>query len=85
MSLIVVEKPASKVVMKLAISKSLAEQFEQELEIFTNNSKHEKLNFDKFAIKLISELRKINKLKNSALKEQDWAREITDTNHKKYA
>jgi len=61
MSLIIVEKPESRATMKLTISKILVEKFEQEVAIFNQNSKRQKLNFDRFAQKIIKELQQINK------------------------
>lgn len=61
MSLIKIDKPIEKSIIKLSVNKSLAQQFEKEVLIFKkNNPDNIYLNFDNFVIKLISELNKIN-------------------------
>ena len=49
-----------KVNVNIPVSEKLSNAFKSELAIFNNSSNGVKLNFDKFAIKMINELRKIN-------------------------
>ena len=60
MALISVEKPVTKVNVNIPVSEKLSNAFKSELAIFNNSSNGVKLNFDKFAIKMINELKKIN-------------------------
>jgi hypothetical protein len=60
MALISVEKPITKVNVNIPVSEKLSNAFKNELAIFNSSSNGVKLNFDKFAIKMINELKKIN-------------------------
>lgn len=60
MGLITVEKPDTKATIKFQVSANLATEFENQLAIFNKANEGGKLNFDNFASKLISELKKIN-------------------------
>lgn len=60
MALISVEKPVTKVNINIPVSEKLSVAFKSELSIFNNSNNGVKLNFDKFATKMISELKKIN-------------------------
>ncbi len=64
-SLITIEQPQLLGIIKLPVSKSLVDDFERELSIFNKNNKANKLNFNKFAHKLIAELQKINNKTNA--------------------
>jgi transposase-like protein len=62
MPLIKTIKATEKTKLSITVSKKLAEDFENELKIFTANfNNNVSLDFDNFAKKLIAELKQINK------------------------
>lgn len=62
MALIKTIKATEKTKLSITVSKKLAEDFENELKIFTANfNNNVSLDFDNFAKKLIAELKQINK------------------------
>ena len=63
MAFIQLDKPLEKMQIKITVDKTLALEFEKELQIFKEqNALSIVLNFDKFASKLVTELKAINKL-----------------------
>lgn len=62
MALIKTIKAQEKSKLSITVSKNLAEDFENELKVFSANFNHNiSLDFDNFAKKLIAELKQINK------------------------
>jgi hypothetical protein len=70
MALIIIEKPATKVNISIPVSEKLSNDFKSELAVFNNANNGVKLNFDKFANKMIGELKKINN-QNKIIKDAD--------------